>query len=271
MKEGRLVPFSREVLVDPRVATEFRTRAAASLLLAGPEAVLSGHSALVLHGCTAADPAPIHVMLPYRRQLRNRGGLKVHYGRFAECDVEELGGLRALAADVALAEVLCRAGRRAGLACADQLLGMVPERARNELRAWTEYRIRTRFDPRGTKRAPALLDLATGLAESPPESWLMLSLVDAGLPVPEAQVKVFDLAGVEIYRLDLAWWEPRVAVEYDGYAAHEGRGERDQARDEDLRRRGWIVLRAGIDDLKDPRRLLTAVRAAFSSRGLPGW
>lgn len=267
-QEGRLTPFSRAVLVDPRRATEFRTRAAASLLVAGPEAVLCGPSALALHGCSAAELAPIHLMLPYRRKMRRRPGLTVHHGQFAEHDVEMPDGLRALAPDVALAEVLCRGSRRTGLACADQLLAMLPESARDEFRAWTEDKIRSRLDLRGTRRGVALLNLATGLAESPPESWLLLSLADAGLPTPEAQVRVFDLKGNEIYRLDFAWAEAKVAVEYDGYEAHESRVDRDAARDEDLRRRGWIVIRADVTDLKDPGRLAAAVRAAFRARGL---
>ena len=85
-------------------------------------------------------------------------------------------GLRTLALDVALAEVLCRGTPRSGIACADQALAMLPEEARPEFRAWTEDRIRSREDPRGTRRGMALLDLANGLAESPPESWLLLSL-----------------------------------------------------------------------------------------------
>jgi hypothetical protein len=268
IKHGRLTTFSRDVLLDPRRASEFRTRAAACLLVAGAPAVLSGHSALTLHGCSAADIAPIHVLVPYHRKLRSRPGLSVHYGLFEEQDVEERDGLRVLALDVALAEVLCRVGRRIAIACADQALAALPEKERVEFRAWTEERIRARPDPRGTLRGLALLDLATGLAESPPESWILLTLVDGGLPVPEQQVKIFDLAGNEIYRLDYAWREARVAVEYDGYESHEWRRQRDAARDEDLRRRGWIVIRADTRDLKDPSRLLAAIRAAFRSRGL---
>jgi very-short-patch-repair endonuclease len=44
-------------------------------------------------------------------------------------------------------------------------------------------------------------------------------------------------------------------VEYDGYAAHVDKAEADRARDEDLRRRGWKVLRADVSDLRDPTQL----------------
>lgn len=266
--EGRLLPFSRQVFVESRRATEFTTRAAAALLHVGPLSALTGLSSLAMFGCSAADRAPIHVVVPYQRKLRSRPGLVVHQGRLDGFDVEELDGLRVTSLDFALAEFLCRGNRRTALACADQAFALLPENERAAFRAWTEERILTRADPRGIHRALFLLNLATGLAESPPESWTLLDLVDAGLPVPVLQFPVCDLAGNEIYRLDFAWPEIRVAVEYDGYEAHEHRMLRDAARDEDLRRRGWLVIRADSADLKNPRRLIAAVEAAFRVRGL---
>lgn len=140
---------------------------------------------------------------------------------------------------------------------------MVPEAERAGFRAMAAERIRGRVDVRGTLQALTLLELATGLAESPAESRLLLIVVDAGLPIPEQQV-----AGNELYRLDFGRLEAMVAVEYDGYAAHENRKDRDAARDEDLRRRGWTVIRADATDLTDPSRLVAAVRKAFYARGL---
>ena len=268
LKGGGLVAVSRTVLVDARRATEFTTRAAAAVLIAGPEAVLSGPSALLVLGCTAPDPAPVHVVVPYHRKIRPRPGIKVHHGRVDEGDVREFDGLRVLVPDLALAELLCRGPRRTALASADQALGMLAENTRAEFRACVDERIRARVDSRGRRQGLALLDLATGLAESPMESWTLLALVDGGLPVPVQQFSITDLAGRELYRLDFAWPELRVAVEYDGYAAHEGRRDRDAARDEDLRRRGWTVIRASADDLADPARVIEAVRAAFRVRGL---
>ncbi|MEU6643802.1 DUF559 domain-containing protein [Saccharomonospora sp. NPDC046836] len=268
LKDGRLARFSRGIVVDPRRGADFATRAAACLLNAGPRAVLAGHSALALHGCTAADTAPVHILVPYGCKPRGRPGLVVHQGTFDEQDVDVIAGLRVLALDVAVAEVLARGKRRAGLACADQAMRLVPEEARGEFRAWIEERIRARPDPRGRCQARALVNLTTGLAESPAESWTLLALADAGLPIPEQQYRIVDLAGNEIYRLDFAWPALRVAVEYDGYEAHESRQAADAARDADLERRGWIVVRADAADLKDPGRLIGAVRAAFRRRGL---
>jgi very-short-patch-repair endonuclease len=55
--------------------------------------------------------------------------------------------------------------------------------------------------------------------------------------------------------LDFAWPRLRIALEYDGYEAHENRRAEDAVRDADLKRRGWKVIRADASDLRDPTRL----------------
>lgn len=268
VRHGRFAKFSKGVLLESRRAADFRTRAAGSLLLAGEGAVLARQSALVLYGCSAARVAPVHVLVACGRGLRNRPGMVVHHGSFGPNDVELVDGLRTQVLDLALADVLCRDERRIGIACADQALAMLPDAGRAKFRAAVDRRVVLRADSRGCRRAGALFDLSTGLAESPAESWTLLSLVDGGLPVPVQQYRILDLSGREVYRLDFAWPELRVAVEYDGYEAHEGRKAADQVRDEDLRRRGWIVVRADAVDLRDSSRLVAAVREAFRVRGM---
>lgn len=263
---GLLIPYGRNVLVDHARAAEFHTRAAAAILHAGPEAVLTGHSAARLYGCTAADAAPIHVLMPYERHLRSRPDLTVHNGGFTAADVEEVQGIRVLRLESSLATLICRARPRAALACLDQALAMVPPEQRLTMRGRIAEEVVARPDRRGRVQATQLLELATGLPESPAESWLLLIMVEGGIPMPSLQYSVCDLSGRERYRLDFAWPELKIAVEYDGYEAHEGRAELDKARDEDLRRRGWTVVRANASDLKAPDRLLRAVRSAFTQR-----
>lgn len=267
VKHGQLIVFAREVLVDTRVAASLMTRAAAAQLYAGLDSVLTAFTALALHGCSAAPAGAPEVLVPYHRRLRSRPDLVVHHGRFVEQDVGEIAGLRVVSREYALAEVLCRRSRADALACADQVLAMVPQHERVELRATVEAQIMARPDPRGRRRGLVLLDLASGLAESPAESWFLLRLFDAGLPLPQRQHPVCDISGREIYWLDFAWPELRIAVEYDGYAAHRGRELRDAARAEDLRRRGWHVIRATSADLRDPSRVVAEVHVAFAARG----
>jgi len=263
VREGRLTRFSRQVLVERHRQLALRTRAAAALLLAGPRAVLTSHTAALLLGCTAADEGRIHVLTDYHRRVPEVAGVTVHQGLFDEQDVVSLDGMRMFVLECAITELLCRESRRVALACADQAFALTPPAQRGEFRAEVLHQIGVRRDPRGRRRSQILLNLATGLAESPAESWLLLGLFDANFSIPAQQVPVLDINGRERWRLDFAWEEPRVAVEYDGYAAHVDRVVRDAARDEDLRRRGWTVIHADANDLRDPTRLHAEIRQAF--------
>ncbi|WP_447004317.1 DUF559 domain-containing protein [Saccharothrix isguenensis] len=253
--EGRLVSYSRTVLVQRELMVEFPTRAAAALLTAGSGAVLTSHTSAWVHGCTAAETDRVHLLIGYDQRHRPRPGEVVHQANYDPADVIEIEGLRCLTLEPTLAEILCRARRSTALACTDQALAVVEPNERAAFKTDLEVRISRRPDPRGRRQGLFLLDIATGLPESPAESGLLLMIVEAGFPPPEPQHPVLDLGGREVWRLDFAWPQQRVALEYDGYAAHVNRADADRARDEDLRRRGWKVLRADVSDLRDPTRL----------------
>ncbi|KOX21908.1 hypothetical protein ADK67_24970 [Saccharothrix sp. NRRL B-16348] len=264
--EGRLVSYCRTVVIQRERMTSLHTRAAAALLMAGQGAALASHTAVWLHGCTAADTNRVHLVLGYERKLRPRPDVAVHYDSYDPADVVEIDGLRTMALDYALADLLCRARHRStALACADQALGALPPQQRAAFKADLSVRIAARRDYRGRRQGVFLLDLATGLPESPPESTLLLMIAEAGFPLPEPQHSVRDLDDRELWRLDFAWPDARVAVEYDGYAAHVGKAEADQARDEDLRRRGWKVLRADVSDLRNPVHLFRQLSVELAS------
>ncbi|WP_028932688.1 hypothetical protein [Pseudonocardia spinosispora] len=269
LRDGALLRLWDRVLVDTERVADPRTRASAALLLHGPDAVLSGPTGAWLHGCQSIDEANIHVLLPYGHPGRRRPGLIVHNGSTADDDVVELDGLRSLGAIRVTSDLLCTARPRDALAIADQMLAAQPAEWREEFRGQVARRISRRADPRGTRRGARLLGLATGRAESPPESWLMLEVAELGFPPPEANWSLRSPSGAEVYRLDLAWPEQRIAVEYQGYAVHVERQAEDLARLEDLRRRGWIVILVAHDDLKNNRRLAAALREAFERRGFP--
>ncbi|HEV2784208.1 MAG TPA: DUF559 domain-containing protein [Actinophytocola sp.] len=268
LRDGLLEQPWRGVIVARDQSARLETRAAAALLAVGERAVLSGPTAAALHGCTAAaECGDIHVTVPYQCRADSRRGLIVHHDRFAAADVTTRIGLPVLVLDLIIAELLCAQPRRLALACADQALAALPPSRREDFRAAVDDRLVNRDDRRGTRRAEVLLGLATGLAESPPESWLRLLVADAGFPLPEPQYEIRDLAGRLVYRLDLAWPDLRVALEYDGYEAHEGRAEADAERDRRLAGRGWVVIRVRARDLSKPDRVLAELRRAFEARG----
>ena len=267
IRDGYLSICNRKVLVSRNNALELHTRAATALLIAGQDAVLSRHTAALLHGYSAADQAPINVLVPYSRRLDRLPWLAVHHGVYSDNDITETSGLRVLKPGVVIAELLCWASRSTALACTDQALSALPSEKRTKFIERIAEKIRERHDPRGTKRARFLLDLATGLPESPAESWLLLRLVDAGFPLPVLQYAVTNLDGHVIYRLDFGWPEFKVGLEYDGYEAHADHQRRDALRDADLARRGWLIVRAEAKDLRDSTTLLIRLRSSLRERG----
>ena len=104
-------------------------------------------------------------------------------------------------------------------------------------------------------------------AESPPESWLRLVLIENGFPLPEVNWVIATPDGRELVRLDLAWPRLRICMEYDGWETMPVGRPQDDARAAELRRHGWIVIRVDVDGLRDVRQLVTELRAAFAKRG----
>lgn len=252
---------SSEQVLDPLV------RATAALRALGTEAALTGRTAAWLQGCPAATDQTVHVVLPYSRHQRSRDGLAIHHGRSLLDEVVQVRELRTVPLDLAVTELLCTDGARRALAIADQAAALVPDQQRPEWRDRIGVRLAQRPDMRGTVRAAHLLSLVTGMAESPPESWLRLLVVEAGFPPPVMQFQIRDLDGQLRYVLDQSWPALRIAAEYDGYKAHENRKLADLRRDEDLRRRGWLVIRVRASDIQDPSRLLRELEEAFRARG----
>lgn len=268
LADGRLVAPWWGVVVEARRALDVRTRAAAAVTALGPEAVVCGRTAAELWGCPAAADAATHVLVPPGSPLRDRRGLVVHRGAVRATDVAEVVDLPVLALDRVVADLLCdrRTSARDALAITDQALAHAKDDA-PELRGRVAGRVAARADRRGTRRATRLLDLATGRARSAAESHLLLLVVELGYPRPEINWPLMSPWGHQVRELDVAWPELRIAVEHQGYAVHVERTAEDEARAEDLRRRGWIVIFCEAADLQDPRRLDARLREAFARRG----
>lgn len=109
-----------------------------------------------------------------------------------------------------------------------------------------------------------VLALVNGLAESPMESRIRTAIVLGGLPAPVPQHPV-SLDGRR-YRLNLAYPELRLAIEYDGELHRSQlRAHADLLREADLTRLGWTVLRFDAHTaLLRPDHIADDVRAAIA-------
>jgi hypothetical protein len=266
LAQGRLRRLWVGVLVEPQRYADPWARSAGALLLHGERAAISGPTAARLHGCDAIESNDVHVTVPYGHCLRTRAGLFVHNAPLPAGDITELDGLRVLTLERTVSDLLCTARAADALAVADQALAAHPPSNQEEFRERLARRLHSRRDRRGILRAIRLLALASGRAESPPESWLRLELDRLGFPPPQVNWSITTQDGVELFRIDLAWPEYRIALEYNGYAVHAGREQQDQRRADELRRRGWIVIVATREDLRDSRELERRLREALRVR-----
>jgi very-short-patch-repair endonuclease len=89
------------------------------------------------------------------------------------------------------------------------------------------------------------------------ESEARLVMIDYGLPRPELQYEIPGRDG-EVWRVDFAWPEHRVAAEYESIHWHAGRSEmvRDKKRFAGIQETAWTVIPIVVDDVRrQPRRL----------------
>ncbi|MBB6628927.1 type IV toxin-antitoxin system AbiEi family antitoxin domain-containing protein [Nocardioides sp. KIGAM211] len=123
-------------------------------------------------------------------------------------------------------------------------------------------------------RAHVVLRLADGRCESIGESRTLFLLWKQGLPAPQPQYKVRDRTGRVIARVDFAWPEYGVFLEFDGRVKYlrdaDAEDEddvvtkvlREKRREERVRElTGWTCIRITWADLEHPRRTAQRIRA----------
>ena len=119
------------------------------------------------------------------------------------------------------------------------------------------------------------MDLARHGTDSAMESISRLVLVDAGLPVPDVDLRIVDEFGRPLARGDLGYRLLLVWIEYDGYDVHTERTafRLDRSRQNWLQARGWQVLRfsdaalryGGTQMVRDVRQALLAAPARIAA------
>lgn len=128
------------------------------------------------------------------------------------------------------------------------------------------HRIRYPGKPLARRTIPHL----SSLAESPQESRTRALLLDAGLPKPVPQFVVRDSRGRFIARVDLAYPELKIAIEYDGDIHRDiARFRADARRRTALRAAGWYVVEVVAPDVRRPYDVVGMVRTAIRAQGGP--
>lgn len=124
---------------------------------------------------------------------------------------------------------------------------------------------------RGLLRLRRVLPLVDGGAESPQETRTRLALIDACLPRPQTQIRVFDEYGDFVARLDMGYEDLRVGIEYDGPQHWTDRVQRDRDIDRysGLLDLGWTIIRVSSELLR--YRQGTFVARVVAAMQAAGW
>ena len=251
----------RGVYADADLPDSFGVRVRGAKLLMPPAAVFSGRTAAFLHGATElVDPrVAVEVSVPAGVRFGPVDGMRVRRVLLPPVEVTSVGTWRCTTGvrtclDLARWESLSDA-----VAALDVMLGRAIV-GKGELAEAAR-----RFDGRGARRAQKAVGLVDPRAESQPESKLRVLLALAGL-FPDVQNSVRDRAGNFVGRVDLAFVEQRVAVEYDGaWHAEPGQFAKDRRRLNQLVAAGWTVVHVTAADLRDPAALVARIRSALAS------
>lgn len=242
---------------DVPVTHELRARGAALLL---PSAVVTGVSAAVLWGVDLADDRDdVELTQPPGSHMVRVTGMRTRRAALSRADVVVRRGLRTTTPAATAARLAGHLPRDAAVAAVDRLVqaGVVQL---SSIRAHSAGLCGS-----GSARARTVAELADGLAESPQETRVRLVIRGSRLPVPVAQFRVLDDAGRFVARVDFAWPDRKVALEYDGlWHAEPGQFARDRERLNRLREAGWRVVFVTAADLRRPEDLITRIATALT-------
>ncbi|WP_284233759.1 PDDEXK family nuclease [Mycobacterium antarcticum] len=221
-------------------------------LRAGEPVAVCLSTAAAAHGFDTEGVDDLHVLTPARHQLRNSDGLVVH--RRDGAPVVQVESRPATAPAWTAVEVARALRRPRALATLDAAL-----RSGHCDRRELGLAAIAQAGRRGIVAVRDLIPLADAAAESPMESESRLMMIDGGLPMPELQYEVIDLSG-RLWRLDFAWPDAKVAVEYDGFDFHSDPDalRRDRQKRAALLELGWTVISIVSDDVR--RRSYETVR-----------
>jgi hypothetical protein len=154
-------------------------------------------------------------------------------------------------------------GGRDLVAAADYLVGPKPKATLAQL----ESAVAAWYGHNGAAALRAALPSVRLRVRSPRETLLRLLLVDAGLPEPEINYRIYDEHGQFLTESDLVYPEEKVVIEYEGdhHRTDIHQWRKDIARRESLEDAGWRVIRVSADDLdRYPDRLIARIRKAMA-------
>ncbi len=236
----------------------------AATLWAGPGSAVSHRSAARLWGIEGFASSRVEISTPRNLRSPRYRDLIHRVEIFSSVDLRRHQRLLVTSPERTLIDLAAVESARRLESALDQILC----RGRVSLRH-LERRLFTRARRRGSEALNQLVrERIAGAApmESPLEIDLWQLIVDAGLPHPVRQHRVWE-GDRCLARLDLAYPDQQIALEADGFGSHSSPRslQRDNRRQTDLSIRGWCVLRFTWHDVhREPERVVASIGRALS-------
>lgn len=250
------------VFIDRRIPDSLPVRTRAAMLVAPPGGTASHLTAACLW--TANSERSGHIHLSYRRHgSSTRHEIRIH--RFTyPLDTSARHALPITSPGMTFMHLAVVLDLVRLTAFGDMLVKrrvITPEELMSYALAWTHH---------GSRLGRRAASYVRSRVDSLPESHLRMLIVLAGLPEPVVNYPILRSDGSERYRLDLAYPELRLAVEYDGrWHDDPAQVAKDQRRRAWLHANGWTVIVLKARDVYETADLTVDVVAdALSSRGV---
>jgi hypothetical protein len=247
-------------------------RAMAVLRTARAEVVLSHTSALVLHGAPTWELPldDVHLTRLDQRSGRREAGLAQHGGLLLPGDVVKVNRTKVTSPSRSALDLTTIADVEHCLPVFDHFLhaGVTSKsdlrRGAEAMKLWS-----------GTLHTHLVIALANPRCESVGESRTSHLFWRHGIPAPETGYEFFDELGNVLFRVDFAWPELGVFLEFDGkekYLKYRKEGEsvidvvlREKKREEWIcRLTGWRCIRIVWSDLYRPEKTAARIRSVLA-------
>jgi very-short-patch-repair endonuclease len=240
----------------------------------GTRAAISHRSAAAIHAMPGGTKSFVELTCPRWRRTRH-AGLVVHESRaLPDRDIVLVEGIAVTTVSRTLFDL--------GSVCGPRTVDLAIDNAlRRELTDFDRLvAMLRRLGHRGVegtalfRRLLADRDPLRAPTESERESMLIAVLRSHGLPEPMRQHVIRDPTGAFVARVDIAYPDAKVAIEYESYQHHVGKHAlvRDSRRRNAITALGWTVLSGTAEDVRlgHGHALASAVGAALRAASRTG-
>ncbi|MHA7210226.1 type IV toxin-antitoxin system AbiEi family antitoxin domain-containing protein [Arthrobacter sp. MDT1-65] len=266
LRKNCYVPDEYWAALTPLQRLAFRAEAHHHSLvgLVTTQHVYSHETAAALHGLSLWRPAPdVHVTQPTRTSNASHGAdVRNHSASLGEDDVVILRGLPSTSLRRTMLDCARTLPFDQALIIADQCL------ARGVPRDSSLEALDLLGPVTGITRARLVVVAADPLSESPGETLTRSRLLRFRLPPARSQVEVDTRYG--LYRLDFAWPELLVGLEFDGRVKYFETATdevlyQERRREKALTEQGWTIVRIEWSDLFREAELEARIRRALDA------